>query len=253
MDALGYLSYVLAILFFVVALVYSSVGLGGGSSYIALMAIFGVSSAEIPMISLLLNLFVTSVGSFNFIKNKHAKASLILPFLVTSIPMAYVGGSLQVPKQIFYWILLISLVFVAARIYLWHNLAIKIHLGERARLLISLVAGSILGLIAGIVGIGGGIYLVPLIIVLGLGSEKEAAACGAIFIWLNSCSGLISRLQYSSIDLANYFILIMAVLLGGVLGSYLGAYKLAPKRMEKILGVIILLAIIFVARKTLDY
>lgn len=253
MDALGNLSYVLAILFFVVALVYSSVGLGGGSSYIALMAIFGVSAAEIPMISLVLNLFVTSVGSFNFIKNKHAKIRLILPFLITSIPMAYLGGALQLPKQIFYWILLISLGFVAARIYLWENLALKIQLGERSRLLISLAAGSVLGLVAGIVGIGGGIYLVPLIIVLGLGSEKEAAACGAIFIWLNSCSGLISRLQYNSIDLVNYLILIMAVLLGGVLGSYLGAYKLAPKRMEKILGVIILVAIIFVARKTLDY
>ena len=253
MEALGYLSYVLAILFFVVALIYSSVGLGGGSSYIALMAIFGVSSAEIPMISLMLNLFVTSVGSYNFIKNKHAKIKLILPFLITSIPMAYWGGTLQLPKQIFYWILLVSLGFVAARIYFWQNLSIKIHFSERARLLISLAAGSVLGLVAGIVGIGGGIYLVPLIIVLGLGSEKEAAACGAIFIWLNSCSGLISRLQYNSIDLYDYLILIPAVLLGGVLGSYLGSYKLAPKRMEKILGGIILLAIIFVARKIITY
>jgi len=243
--------YFLAVLFFIVAFIYSSVGLGGGSSYTALMAIFGFSALAIPMVSLSLNLIVTSIGSYNFIRNKHAKIKLILPFIISSIPMAYLGGSLKFPLEIFYWILLISLIFVAARIYLWKNVAIKFDFKQKEKIIISLIAGSVLGLIAGIVGIGGGVYLVPLIIVLNLGSEKEAAACGAIFIWLNSFSGLLSRLQYNSIDLTNYIPLIVAVLIGGTLGSYMGAFKFSPKVMDKVLGAVILIAIFFLTKKLL--
>lgn len=241
--------YFLAVLFCIVAFIYSSVGLGGGSSYTALMSIFAVSTLAIPMISLSLNLVVTSVGSFNFIRKRHAKIRLILPFLISSIPMAYLGGALKLPKEIFYWVLLISLVFVAARIYIWQNTSIKLNINQNGKIFISLIAGSILGLIAGIVGIGGGIYLVPLIIILGLGTEKEAAACGAIFVWLNSFSGLLSRFQYNSIDLTNYIPLIVAVLAGGTLGSYMGAFKFPAEVMKKMLGAVIIVAIIFLIRK----
>jgi uncharacterized membrane protein YfcA len=163
--------------------------------------------------------------------------------------MAYLGGSLKLSKEIFYWILLISLVFVALRIYFWQNTTIKLNITQNGKIILSLIAGSILGLVAGIVGIGGGIYLVPLIILLGLGSAKEAAACGAIFIWLNSCSGLISRMQYNSIDLTNYIPLIAAVIAGGTLGSFMGSFKFSPKTMEKILGAVIIAAIVFLTRK----
>ena len=251
MDIIITSPYFLAVLFFIVAFIYSSVGLGGGSSYTALMAIFGISALAIPMISLSLNLFVTSIGSYNFIKNKHGKIKLILPFLISSIPMAYLGGALQLPKEIFYWILLTSLIFVAARIYFWRTVAIKFEFNQKEKIIISLIVGSILGLIAGVVGIGGGVYLVPLIIVLGLGTEKEAAACGAIFIWLNSFSGLASRLQYNTIDLTNYIPLIIAVVIGGTLGSYMGAYKFSPKLMDKILGAVILIAIFLLTKKLL--
>ncbi|HDH11623.1 MAG TPA: sulfite exporter TauE/SafE family protein [Nitrospirae bacterium] len=241
--------YFLAVLFFFVAFIYSSVGLGGGTSYTALMAIFGINTVAIPMISLLLNVFVTSVGSFNFIRNKHARIKLVLPFLISSIPMAYLGGALKVPKEVFYWILLISLVFVAFRIFVWPQTTIKLNVGQKGKVIISLIAGSILGLVAGIVGIGGGIYLVPLIIILGLGTEKEAAACGAIFIWLNSCSGLISRFQFNSINIMDYIPLIAAVLAGGTLGSFMGSSKFSPKTLEKILGAVIIVAIIFLTIK----
>jgi uncharacterized membrane protein YfcA len=252
MDIIISSPYFLAVLFFIVAFTYSSVGLGGGSSYTALMAIFGMNILAIPMISLSLNLFVTSVASFNFIRNKHAKIKLILPFLISSIPMAYLGGSLQLPKEIFYWILLISLVFVAARIYIWQDTSIKLNLGQKQKIILSLIAGSMLGLVAGIVGIGGGIYLVPLIIILGLGTGKEAAACAAIFIWLNSCSGLLSRLQHNSIDLTDYIPLIIAVLAGGSLGSFMGSFKFSPKIMEKMLGAVIIVAILFLTIKLLS-
>jgi len=161
MDGLAISPYFLAVLFFTVAFVYSSVGLGGGSSYTALMAISGVSYLQIPTISLTLNLFVTSVGSFNFIRKKHARPTLILPFFVGSIPLSYLGGSLRLPRDIFYWILLISLVFVALRIYAWENTALKVCMGNAQKTILSFIAGCVLGFIAGTVGIGGGIYLVP--------------------------------------------------------------------------------------------
>lgn len=249
MDIIITSPYFLAVLFFIVAFTYSSVGLDGASSYTALMAIFGISTLAIPMISLSLGLFVTSIGSYNFIRNKHAKIKLILPFLISSVPMAYLGGALKLPKEMFYWVLLISLIFVAARIYLWQNVTIKFNFEQKQKTIISLIAGSILGLVAGIVGIGGGIYLVPLIIILGLGSEKEAAACGAIFIWLNSLSGLLSRLQYNSIDLTNYIPLIVAVMAGAIIGSYMGSFKFSPRIMDKMLGIVILIAIFFLANK----
>lgn len=251
MDVINISQYFLACLFFLIAFIYSSVGLGGGSSYTALMAIFGMNTLEIPLISLTLNLFATSVGSYNFIRYKHAKLKLILPFLVSSIPMAYLGGALKLPREIFYWMLLISLVLVAARIYIWEHTTVKFNISQAGKIIVSLLAGSILGLIAGIVGIGGGIYLVPLIIILGLGTEKEAAACGAIFVWINSLSGLIARLQYNSIDLTDHIVLIIAVLAGSGLGSFMGSVKYTPKTMQKILGIVIIVAISFLTKKVL--
>lgn len=251
MDTMTLSPYWLAALFLLVSFTYSSVGLGGGSSYTALMAIMGMNVLAIPLISLSLNLVVTSVGSFNFIRNKHARIRLVTPFLLSSIPMAYLGGSLKLPKEIFYWILLTSLVLVAVRIYVLQNTAMNLNLGPKGKLLISLVSGAILGLIAGIVGIGGGIYLVPLIIILGLGTEKEAAACSAIFIWLNSLSGIVSRLQYHSFELTDYIPLIVAVWIGGTLGSFMGSYKFSPKMMEKTLGVVVVVAILSLAKKVM--
>ena len=243
--------YFVAFLFFLVAFAYSSVGLAGGSSYTALMAILGFSTLAIPMISLTLNVLVSSIGAFNFIRYKHARINLILPFLVTSIPMAYIGGALHLPKEIFYWLLLASLILIVARIYFWSDVSLALNLSRRSKLYIALLTGGILGLIAGMLGIGGGVFLVPLVILLGLGTVKEAAACGIIFIWVNSISGLASRLQYNAIDLSEYIPLIIAVIIGGTLGSFAGAAKYSPKLMEKILGVIIIVAIGFLLRKLL--
>ncbi len=241
----------LPLLFFVVAFVYSSVGMGGGSSYTALMVLTGFSTLAIPMVSLSLNLLVTTLGSYNFLRNRHGKWRIIMPFLVSAIPFAYVGGALQLPKSVFLWVLLASLLLVAARIYLWQNTSFNLQLSPKQKIGVSLFAGSILGLIAGIVGIGGGVYLVPLIIMLNLGTPKQAAAAGVVFVWVVSLSGLVSRLQYNSIDLLNYLPMIGAVLIGGFLGSYWGSFKYSAKTLEKVLGVIILTAIGFLLKKLL--
>ena len=239
----------IAFLFFVIAFIYSSVGMGGGSSYTAIMAILGFSTTVIPTVSLILNLLVTTVGSYNFIRYKHARFKLIIPFLVSSMPMAYYGGTLQLPKLLFFWVLLISLLFVAMRIYLWHDTRLQYTFTNKQKNILSLFAGAILGFIAGVVGIGGGVYLVPLIIILGLGSAKEAAACGAIFVWLNSVAGLTARFQYNAINLIEYVPLIIAVILGGTLGSFIGASRFSAKAIEKILGAVVIVAIIFLSKK----
>jgi len=241
--------YWLAFLFIVVAFFYSSVGLGGGSSYTALLAIAGVSFLAIPAISLTLNLLVTSVGSLNYIREKHARFRLVGPFLVSSIPMSYVGGALEISREGFYWVLLISLVLIALRIYVWDRVSLKLEMGKAGQTALSLGAGSVLGLMAGIAGIGGGIYLVPLILILGLGTEKEAAACGAIFVWVNSLSGLSARFSSWSFDWSSFAPLIFAVLAGSALGSFMGASRLSPRAMQKMLGAIVLVAILFLVRR----
>lgn len=251
MDVFSVSPYLIAAVFFVIAFVYSSVGLGGGSSYTALLAIFATQTLAIPVISLTLNLLVTTVGSVNFIRHGHFRFRLLAPFLLSSMPMAYVGGALQLPKQVFYWLLLVSLMFVALRIYAWKEASFTLNLGRRQQWLLALLSGALLGLIAGVLGIGGGIYLVPLIIILGLGNAKQAAACGAIFVWLNSLSGLVSRYLYNPVDLRDYSIILVAVLAGGAIGSFMGSKRFSVKSMEKILGSIIIVAILFLLKKLL--
>lgn len=240
---------VLTISLFVIAFIYASVGLGGGSSYTALLALFSVHYLAIPIISLTLNLIVSSLGAFNFIRSGHARARLILPFLLASMPMAYLGGSLALPKGVFLWILWISLFFVAVRIYVMDQVQLRLELSRKSQLVVSIIAGMLLGFIAGVVGIGGGIYLVPLILILGLGTAKQAAACGAIFVFVNSATGLFARSVHQPINITTYLPLIIAVLVGGMLGSWLGANRYSARTIEKWLGLVIVIAIFFLGKK----
>jgi hypothetical protein len=238
----------LPILFLFIAFIYSSVGLGGGSAYTALLAIFGVSYQIIPTTSLTMNLIVTFVGMVHFWKNGHGRFNLILPFLITSIPMTFVAGSLEIPETIFKIILLGTLIMVAVRIYVLNNLKISIQLSKSQKWIFIFSLGGIMGFIAGAVGIGGGIYLVPLIVMFGLGAEKEAAAAGAMFIWVNSLVGVIARSQMGTFDLQFIMPLAIAVLIGGFGGSYLGAVKFEPKTIQKIMGGVIIIAILFLIK-----
>ncbi|MGE9266913.1 MAG: sulfite exporter TauE/SafE family protein [Verrucomicrobiales bacterium] len=241
------------VLFFLAATAHSSVGLGGGSSYTAIMALSGLSTALIPSISLSLNLIATSIGAFHFIRHGHARWPLVLPFLVFSLPAAYLGGSLTLPRAIFYPLLLASLLLMA-----WQLLREATPASDsprqftsRQQLFISLFIGAVLGFLAGAVGIGGGIYLVPLIILLGLSGEKEAAACGAIFIWLNSAAGLLARSQDLRPEVSELLPLALAVILGSSLGSKLGASRLPVRSLQRILAGVLLLASLLLAHKTI--
>lgn len=250
METLVISPWLLAAILFIVAFLYSSVGMGGGSSYTAMLAIFGASQLAIPSISLTLNIIATSIGSFNFIRKGHASARLIAPFLVSSIPMAWLGGQLALPRLAFYSLLLASLVAVAIRIYSPGDTSFRLAFTPASRVIVSLLLGATLGFIAGAVGIGGGIYLVPLIIMLGLGTTKQAAAAGVIFIWVNSVTGIVSRFEADRLQLDYITPLIIAVVFGSLLGSSLGAGRFSSKRTEQFLGVVILIAIVLLARKT---
>lgn len=249
MEALIISPMLLALLFFIVALIYSSVGLGGGSSYTALLAIFGANPLAIPSISLSLNVIVTSIASTNFLRSGHVRTRLILPFVITSIPMAYVGGAVELPRKVFYLLLMASLSVVAVRIYAPMKTTLAVVLSSRQQIIISVLIGALLGFIAGAVGIGGGIYLIPIIILFNLGTAKEAAAAGAIFIWVNSFVGIIGRYVSNRLEFDYSIPIILAVIAGGFLGSQLGSSRLSPRTMEKLLGVIIVLAIVLLARK----
>jgi uncharacterized membrane protein YfcA len=245
--------WLVAAAFFIVALAYASVGLAGGSSYAALMIIFAFSSAVIPNMSLLLNLIVSSIGSFNFVRRGHLNPRLFLPFVVLSLPMAWVGGALTVPEWVFRLLLLLSLVLVLLRIYGWRETAIRVNFSRWQAVSVSLAAGGVMGLLAGITGIGGGIFLVPMILILGLGSMKQAAACGVVFIWLNSLAGLISRSQYNFVDFSAYWPLIAAVAVGGLVGSLIGSSRIDSRQLEKVLGVVVAVAAVILGRSLFPF
>ena len=242
------MDYVLPLLFFFIACIYSSVGLGGGSSYAALMAIFGISYQIIPTTSLILNLLVTFFGMINFWRNGYGRFDLIFPFLITSLPMAYLAGSLDLSKKTFELFLLITLIIVVIRIYFFNELKISISLNNLQKKMLIFFTGSILGFVAGGIGIGGGIYLVPIIIMFGLGSEKEAAAAGAMFIWLNSLIGIVARMRTGSLELDFILPLSIAVIMGGFIGFYLGSVRFSASKIQRVMGSVIIFAIVILLK-----
>ncbi len=244
--------WAIAAIFCGIAIAYACVGLGGGSSYAALMVVFGFSSLSIPNLSLLLNLIATTVSCFNFIRRGHLRLELITPFVLTSLPMAWLGGTLLVSEHVFKLLMALSLIVVLVRIYGWNDTAFRFRFSRTQVVLVSLLTGAVLGFLAGIIGIGGGIFLVPVILVLGLGTIKQAAACGVVFVWLNSLAGLVSRSRYNFVDFSAYLPLIFAVLIGGAIGSQIGSSKIDPRLMEKLLGFVIAVAVILLLRSLLS-
>ncbi|PKL76018.1 MAG: sulfoacetate transporter, partial [Candidatus Melainabacteria bacterium HGW-Melainabacteria-1] len=212
-----------AALFFGVALLYALVGFGGGSSYTALLFLFGLPYALIPTISLLCNLIVVSGGSWHFCRQGHYVPRLFWPFALSSVPMAFVGGLLPIGKELFLLLLGLSL-FCAGLRLLWVETAAQGRETALPPVPLALLIGAVLGLLSGLVGIGGGIFLAPLLLNLGWGRPKQVAATASLFILVNSLAGLLGQWlkQGNFADILPYWPLLLAVLLGGQFGSRLG-------------------------------
>lgn len=241
--------FILPVLFFVVAFVYGAVGLGGGTAYTALLSLFGVPLALIPPTSQSMNVIVSSAGSYQYIRSGFLRARLILPAIVTSMPMAYLGGSLHLSKQVFLIVLWLTLLLVGIRLTMLRHIHWRFTPSPIGAILTIALISAVLGLIAGIVGIGGGIYLVPILLVMNLANAKEAAACGAVFVLLNSLVGLVARILHHAIDWQQLFPLAVAVLIGGSLGAFFGAQRFSTTLLEKILILIVFAAWLGVSKR----
>ncbi|MBA2736164.1 MAG: sulfite exporter TauE/SafE family protein, partial [Pyrinomonadaceae bacterium] len=208
---------------FIVAVLYSSVGHGGASGYLAVMALFGISAALTRPTSLTLNLFVASIAFFQFYRAKFFNWKIFLPFAIGSIPMAFVGGLIQLPTTVYKIILGITLMLAAIR------LAINLKSDSESRapnLWICLLIGAFLGLISGLVGVGGGIFLTPILLLMNWTETKKAAGISALFIFVNSAAGLFGNwVQGKDSQISNLpptvWLWVGAAIVGGIIGSTL--------------------------------
>jgi uncharacterized membrane protein YfcA len=236
----------LAVLFFLVALVYSSVGFGGGSSYIALLYWQGVPAAMLPLLALACNLIVSGIAFVHFARSGHFPWWRSLPFLALSLPASYLGGLFPVQESTYLWLLAASLTVAGCL------LLIPLKDGEQPvdsgiRRIIGLMGpllGAGLGFLSGVVGIGGGIFLAPVLHLCRWATAKQVAALAAGFIFVNSAAGMSGQLQkhgWTGENMGAYLVLPAAVLAGALIGSRCGCTILGAQHVRQITGGIILL------------
>lgn len=231
--------------FFVTALLYASVGFGGGSTYNALLVLAGTDFRILPAIALVCNLVVVSGGTWRFARAGHLHLERITPWLVTSIPAAWIGGRLPVSETLFIGLLGFSLLAAGLRMIL-PGPGVTERPGSAGRYqLIALVGGALLGLLAGMVGIGGGIFLSPLLYLLGRDHPRAIAATCSVFILANSLAGLagqVMKLEDSSYlgHALAYWPVVPAVLVGGQIGSWMGSRRLNPLILRRLTAVLVL-------------
>jgi len=214
----------LAILFLVSATLYSSVGFGGGSTYLALLLIWGIPYFIFPIVALSCNIIVVSGNCFNYIRAGNLNLKILLPYLIGSIPLAYIGGSLPIEKKLFE--ILLFLVLATAGTLLLFNFKSYDDKEEKYKKIpsiISVLIGGILGFVSGVVGIGGGIFLSPILFLLRAGRPKHIVTSASLFILINSISGIIGQLSKNIVlsEIQNYWYLLVAVLIGGQIGNFL--------------------------------
>ncbi|MDW8110092.1 MAG: sulfite exporter TauE/SafE family protein [Candidatus Bipolaricaulota bacterium] len=239
------LVWLLALSFSLAAWLYSSVGHGGGSAYLAILALTGLPRATFAPLALTLNLVVSGLGWANYARAGHFSRKLLWPFVTTSIPAAFLGGLTPLPKWAFSLVLGLVLLLAALRLLLLQKPVTTQRIPEEGLPLWrwGLPLGALLGYLAGLIGIGGGIFLSPLLLFLGWADAKRVGAVSAAFIFLNSASGLIAHmLAQRTPNLELLLPLTGAVLLGGALGSHLGATRFSATILQRLLGVVLLVA-----------
>ena len=237
---------ILSIFFFITAIFYSSVGFGGGSTYLALMLIWDIPYYIFPILALICNIIVVSGNSINYVRSGNLNLKLLTPYLMGSIPLAFFGASISITKELFeillFVILIIAGIFLLIESKSFNDDQIKINSIPK---IISLLIGSIIGFTSGIIGIGGGIFLSPILFLIKAGSPKQIATTASLFILINSIFGVAGQLTKDIVfdEFLNFWPLFIAVLIGGQIGNFLNIKFLSGKT----LAIITSLLVIFVA------
>ena len=237
---------ILSFLFFLTATLYASVGFGGGSTYLALLLIWDVSYLIFPVIALFCNVIVVSGNCFNYIKTGNFNFKILVPYLTSSLPLAFIGGSLSIDKEFFEILLFIVLTLAGALLLLkFKSFDQNAEVYKNIPKIVSILIGGSIGFISGVVGIGGGIFLSPILLLVRADNAKNVATAASLFILINSISGLAGQFTKSSIidEVYSYWPLFLLVLLGGQLGNFLNL-KVFPAR---ILVLVTATLVIFVA------
>jgi len=227
------------ILFFV-AFLYASVGHGGASGYLALMALYGVAPEEMKPTALMLNLFVSLTSFIQYYRGGYFFKKLFIPIAAASIPMAFIGGMITVEENIYKRVLGVLLLFPVIRFFFFKNVEDKDL--KPSNLTIAIVTGAVVGLLSGMIGIGGGILLSPILLLLQWTNQKQTAAISAAFIFVNSVAGLGGMLTQGISFTGDMIAYIVVAFIGGLLGAYFGAKKFNQNVLKYVLATVLLLA-----------
>jgi len=228
------------ILLFAVAFLYASVGHGGASGYLALMALFGMAPSFMKPTALLLNLFVSLSAFILFYRGGHFKWKLFLPFALASIPMSFVGGIIALDADVYKKLLGLLLLIPVARMFFFPN-AVETEL-KKENVGLSIIIGGSIGFLSGLIGIGGGIILSPILLMMRWTNQKQTAAISALFIFVNSLSGLAGQLS-NGLELQSGMMSYVAVAFcGGIIGGWLGAGKFNQQILKYLLAIVLLVA-----------
>lgn len=231
----------LAVIFFLIAALYGAVGLGGGSGYLAVMGLVGVPPMIMRPTALALNILVASIGTWKYVRAGHFSARLFWPIAAASIPFAFIGGRLTLPGELYRPIVGAVLLYAALR--LWRSASKSQSAPQvKARLpiWIALIAGAAIGLIAGLVGMGGGILLGPLLLLTGWADTRQAMGITAAFVLVNSLAGLAGRLTSVPELPSSIFLWLLVVGIGGWLGAEYGSKRLDPRLLRRLLALVLL-------------
>ena len=225
--------FILSFLFFLTAILYSSVGFGGGSTYLALLLIWGIPYQVFPVIALCCNIIVVSGNCFNYIKAGNVNIKLLSPYLISSIPLAYFGGSLTINQSLFEILLFVVLSSASLLLLLkFKSFDDAKEVYKKTSKIVSLLIGGAIGFVSGVVGIGGGIFLSPVLLLIKADKVKHITTTTSLFILINSIAGLSGQLTKSFVlvQISNYWYLFLFVFIGGQLGNFLNI-KIFPTRI----------------------
>ena len=239
MEISGAGEIILIVSLFVVAILYSSVGHGGASGYLAVMAFLSVSPTVTRPTALILNLFVASIGAFQFYRRGYFDRKVFLSFAATSIPFAFLGGMIHLPFNIYRLVLGFVLLFAAFRLAWKFSPDKEI---AAPKLWIALVVGALIGLLSGLVGVGGGIFLTPVLLLMNWTEARTAAGISAMFILVNSAAGLLGNYAQVSQLQSNVVFWIIAAISGGIIGSTLGSRYFNTLTLRRVLAVVLVSA-----------